>query len=78
MIKIPSKTPTYLDVVQIAMDEVILKDGDNPIFKEAIKQLDEVAKKTGLSIYELMEQIIIKSQPEMLDEFDQIVRDRGL
>ncbi len=78
MIKIPSKTPTYLDVVKIAMDEVILKDGDNPIFKEAIKQLDEVAKKTGLSIYELMEQIIIKSQPEMLDEFDQIVRDRGL
>ena len=78
MIKIPSKTPTYLDVVNIAMDEVILKDGDNPIFKEAIKQLDEVAKKTGLSIYELMEQIIIKSQPEMLDEFDQIVRDRGL
>ena len=78
MIKIPSKTQTYLDVVKIAMDEVILKDGDNPIFKEAIKQLDEVAKKTGLSIYELMEQIIIKSQPEMLDEFDQIVRDRGL
>ena len=78
MIEIPSKTPTYLDVVKIAMDEVILKDGDNPIFKEAIKQLDEVAKKTGLSIYELMEQIIIKSQPEMLDEFDQIVRDRGL
>ena len=78
MIKIPSKTPTYLDVVKIAMDEVILKDGDNPIFKEAIKQLDEVAKKTCLSIYELMEQIIIKSQPEMLDEFDQIVRDRGL
>ena len=78
MIKIPSKTPTYLDVVKIAMDEVILKDGDNPIFKEAIKQLDEVAKKTGLSIYELMEQIIIKSQPEMLAEFDQIVRDRGL
>ena len=78
MIEIPSKTQTYLDVVKIAMDEVILKDGDNPIFKEAIKQLDEVAKKTGLSIYELMEQIIIKSQPEMLDEFDQIVRDRGL
>ena len=78
MIKIHSKPPTYLDVVKIAMDEVILKDGDNPIFKEAIKQLDEVAKKTGLSIYELMEQIIIKSQPEMLDEFDQIVRDRGL
>ena len=78
MIEIPSKTPTYLDVVKIAMDEVILKDGDNPIFKEAIKQLDEVAKKTGLSIYELMEQRIIKSQLEMLDEFDQIVRDRGL
>ena len=78
MIKIPSKTPTYLDVVKIAMDEVILKDGDNPIFKDAIIQLDEVAKITGLSIYELMEQVIKKNQPSIQDEFDEILRDRGL
>ena len=78
MIKIPSKTPTYLDVVKMAMDEVILKDGDNPVFKEAIKQLDEVAKMTGLSIYELMERVIKKNQPNIQDEFDEMLSDRGL
>jgi|TARA_B110001454_G_scaffold161494_1_gene150962 hypothetical protein len=78
MIKIPNKTPTYLDVVKIAMDEVILKQGDNPIFKEAIKQLDDVAKITGKSIYELMEQVIKKKQPSIQDEFDEILSDRGL
>ena len=42
------------DILKLAVDEVILKQGDDPVIKEALRQLDEVVKKTGISMYELL------------------------
>ena len=65
------------DILELAIDEVILKQGDDPVIKEALKQLDELAKKTGLSMYELLSHVV-KKQMVIEDEWDQLLHDRGL
>ena len=65
------------DILELAIDEVILKQGDDPVIKEALKQLDELAKKTGLSMYELLSRVV-KKQMVIEDEWDQLLHDRGL
>jgi len=65
------------DILKFAVDEVILKQGDDPVIKEALRQLDELAKKTGLSMYELLS-YVVKKQMVIEDEWDQLLHDRGL
>ena len=65
------------DIIKLAVDEVILKQGDDPVIKEALRQLDEVVKKTGISMYELLS-YVVKKQMLIEDEWDQLLHDRGL
>ena len=65
------------DILKLAVDEVILKQGDDPVIKEALRQLDEVVKKTGISMYELLS-YVVKKQMLIEDEWDQLLHDRGL
>lgn len=65
------------DILKLAVDEVILKQGDDPAIKDALRQLDEIVKKTGISMYELLS-YVVKKQMVIEDEWDQLLHDRGL
>jgi hypothetical protein len=68
------------EVLKEAVDLVILKHSDDPMIKDAIKQLDELARKTGMSMYDLLAVVVKKHMAieDAKDEWDQLLHDRGL
>ena len=68
------------EVLKEAVDLVILKHSDDPMIKDAIKQLDELARKTGMSMYDLLAVVVKKHMAIQYAkyEWDQLFHDRGL